>query len=77
MKNYDYLFKKFEDKVISDDANDPVKKDIKTIARENGLTVKFNKVGGGMGGACVMPPDNQVTINLTQGADDKWRVNFF
>jgi hypothetical protein len=27
-----------------------------------------------MGGACVMPPENQVNVTLMQGHDNKWRV---
>lgn len=74
MKDYSYLFRKFEDKAV-DTANsaDPVATEIRKVAKDNGLTVKFNKVGYG-GGAAVMPPPNQVTISLTQGADHKWRV---
>ena len=28
----------------------------------------------GMGGACVMPPENQVQVGLVEGRDKKWRV---
>lgn len=73
MKNYSYLFDQFRNAVVTDDKNDPVKEEITKVAKENGLTVRFQKFGQG-GGACVMPPDNQVNVTLTQGADNKWRV---
>ncbi|MEZ0260702.1 MAG: hypothetical protein ACAH80_06810 [Alphaproteobacteria bacterium] len=77
MRDYSYLFDQFKNKVVdTKDPQDPVAADIRKVAKENGLTVSFNKVGQG-GGACVMPPANQVTINLTQGADNKWRVYMF
>jgi hypothetical protein len=69
-----HLFRQFTDQVVTDDANDPVRKEIQKIANDNGLTVRFNKVGAGMGGACVMPPPNQVNVALVEGRDKKWRV---
>lgn len=73
MKDYSYLFDQFRNAVVTDDKNDPVKAEMNKVASENGLTLRFNKLGQG-GGACVMPPPNQVSVTLTQGADDKWRV---
>jgi hypothetical protein len=73
MKDYSYLFEQFHNAVVTDDKNDAVKAEMNRVAKENGLTLKFNKLGQG-GGACVMPPPNQVNVTLTQGADNKWRV---
>ena len=73
MKDYSYLFDHFRNAVVTDDKNDPVKAEMNKVAEENGLTLRFNKLGQG-GGACVMPPSNQVSVTLTQGADNKWRV---
>lgn len=72
----EYLFRAFEDVVVDpDDQNDVQAAEIRKIAAANGLTVKFNKVGAGFGGATVMPPANQVTISLFKGVDQKWRVS--
>ena len=73
MKDYSYLFDQFKNAVVTDDKNDAVKAEMSKVAKENGLTLRFNKMGQG-GGACVMPPPNQVGVTLTQGADNKWRV---
>lgn len=74
MRDYSYLFEQFNHKAVdTKDPADPVAAEMKKVAQENGLTLRFNKVGQG-GGAAVMPPHNQVTINLFQGADNKWRV---
>ncbi|TAL27817.1 MAG: hypothetical protein EPN97_16330 [Alphaproteobacteria bacterium] len=73
MRDSSYLFEQFKNREVTDAKDDPVKTEITEIAKKNGLTVKFNKVGQS-GGACVMPPANQVTINLVQGHDNKWRV---
>jgi hypothetical protein len=73
MRDYSYLFDQFKNAVVGDDKTDPVKVEMNKIANDNGLVLKFNKMGQG-GGACVMPPSNQVNVTLTQGADNKWRV---
>lgn len=71
-----YLFRNFEDAIVDfNDANDAVKAAIEVVAKQNNLTVRFNRVGGGFGGATVMPPANQVTIDLFKGVDQKWRVS--
>lgn len=73
MKNNGHLFSAFIDQVVTDDDSDPVKKEIEKVANQNGLTVAFNKLGV-TGGATVVPPENQVTVTLAQGGDNKWRV---
>lgn len=73
-KDDSYLFEKFNFKVVdTKNPADPVATEMKKIAQDNGLSLVFNKVGMG-GGAAVMPPANQVTVNLVQGSDNKWRV---
>jgi len=74
MRSNGYLFRTFIDRVVTDDANDPVREEIRKLGCDNGLTVAFNKVGGDEVVACVMPPENQVNIDLIQGGDDNWRV---
>lgn len=75
MKDYGYLFDHFKNQVVTEQANDQTKTEIERVAQENGLTVVFNRVGDfSQGRAAVVPPENEVTVNLTQGADDKWRV---
>lgn len=74
MRNYSYLFEQFKNReVCLEDKQDTVVAEMENIAATNGLSIVFNKMGE-EGGACVMPPSNQVTVTLTQGADDKWRV---
>ena len=74
MKDYSYLFTDFEDQAVdTQNPDDPVAKRIQEVAKENGITVSFNKVGQS-GGATVMPLPNSATVDLTKGADNKWRV---
>lgn len=75
MKNYRYLFAHlFNKEADCDNPNDPVVREIEDIAKKNKLSVVFNKMGEYEGGAAVMPPPNQVTVTLSQGADNKWRI---
>jgi hypothetical protein len=70
-----YLFAQFANQALNpDDPNDPTAVEMRRIATENKLTVSFNKLGGDYGGACVMPPDNQVNVSLIKGMDNQWRV---
>lgn len=73
MRNSSYLFDQFKNAVVTDAKDDPVKVEMTKIAEENGLTVRFQKFGKS-GGACVMPPHNQVNVTLMQGHDNQWRV---
>jgi hypothetical protein len=75
MKDHSYLFEQFENRVVDvENRCDPVKTEMEKIARENGLTLQFNRMGKD-GGNCMMPLPDQVNITLVQGKDKKWRVS--
>ncbi|MFN7114325.1 MAG: hypothetical protein ACK4PK_08190 [Alphaproteobacteria bacterium] len=73
MADNSHLFEDFRNLVVTDSDQDGTRLNILRRATENGLTVAFNKIGE-TGGATVLPPENQVTVNLKQDSAGLWRV---
>lgn len=73
MSDNSHLFEEFRNRIVSDSDQDETRQSILKRAQENGLAVRFNKIGVS-GGATVLPPENQVTVNLSQDGAGLWRI---